>query len=139
MFKKELEKLFELQEIDINIFDLEEEIASFPGRKKQMEKEISDALAKNEAARKEHKKLQLERKEKELELEGLETEIKKLQARINEVKTNKEYTAILSEIENLKTRRTRSEDLILSVMIRTIPFPFSLRSFPKIMPSSRKM
>lgn len=116
MFKKELEKLFELQEIDINIFDLEEEIASFPGRKKQMEKEISDTLAKNEAASKEHKKLQLERKEKELELEGLETEIKKLQTRINEVKTNKEYTAILSEIENLKTRRTRTEDLILSVM-----------------------
>ncbi|HNS31392.1 MAG TPA: C4-type zinc ribbon domain-containing protein [bacterium] len=116
MIKEDIEKLIELQEIDSLINDIEEEINSFPERKNMLEKELKDALEKNDAVKKEHKKLQIDRKENELELEGMEGEIKKLQIRLNEVKTNKEYTSILSEIETVKAKKSKTEDTILSIM-----------------------
>jgi len=116
MIKEELEKLVELQEIDSQIKELEEEITSFPIKKKLLETQLNSALEKNNAAKKEHKKIQLYKKENELELEGMETEIKKLQARLNEVKTNKEYSSILSEITTLKAKKSKIEDAILLAM-----------------------
>ncbi len=116
MIKEELEKLVELQEIDSQIKELEEEISSFPIKKKLLETQLNSALEKNNAAKKEHKKIQLYKKENELELEGMETEIKKLQARLNEVKTNKEYSSILSEITMLKAKKSKIEDAILLTM-----------------------
>lgn len=114
--KDELDKLIALQEIDSLIYEWEEEINSFPAKKAALEKPLQDYSEKAALAKKEHKRLQLQRKENELELEGIEGEIKKLQGRVNEVKTNKEYTSILSEVESLKAKKDRIEDLILAVM-----------------------
>jgi uncharacterized protein len=116
MVKDEIVKLIALQEMDSIIHEWEEAVSSFPLKKNEIEKPLNDAVGKNDSAKKEHKKLQLQRKENELELEGLDTEIKKLQGQLHEVKTNKEYTSIIAEIEALKKKKAKTEDLILSVM-----------------------
>ena len=113
MIREELQKLAELQEIDSCILDLEEEINSFPEIKNSLEQDIKKELEKKDMAQKEYKRLLIDKKEKELELEGVEGEIKKLQVRLNEVKTNKEYTVILAEINALKSKKLKTEDAIL--------------------------
>lgn len=58
----------------------------------------------------------MEKKERELELVSIEDEIKKLQKRLDEVKTNKEYTSLLSEIDNLKKKKEDTEEIVLLLM-----------------------
>jgi len=116
MLKDEIEKLVRLQEIDSEIFACAEVIEIFPSQKSQMEKSIENTSQEIAFIKKEQKKIQVEKKERELELESIEDEIKKLQKRLDDVKTNKEYTAILSEIENLKKKKGEIEDVILVLM-----------------------
>jgi len=116
MVKDEIAKLVALQEMDSLIYEWEEEINNFPSRKNELEKPLSEAVGKNDSAKKEHKQLQLQKKENELELEGLDEEIKKLQGKLHEVKTNKEYKSILAELETLKKKKSKTEEVILSVM-----------------------
>ncbi len=116
MFTQEIEKLVKLQELDSEILNLQETISNAPLKKKQMEQSVESILKDATAIKKEQKKLQLEKKEKELELQENEEACKKLQKNLDEVKTNKEYTSILSEIENLKKKKSSIEDLLLALM-----------------------
>lgn len=116
MLTQEIEKLAILQELDSEIQDCQETINNSPLKKKQMEQSVESILKDVTTIKKEQKKLQLERKEKELELLGNEEEIKKLQKSMDEVKTNKEYTSLLSEIETLKKKKSALEDTLLVLM-----------------------
>ncbi|MCM8821080.1 MAG: C4-type zinc ribbon domain-containing protein [Candidatus Omnitrophica bacterium] len=116
MLKDEIEKLVRLQEIDSEIFICETVIENFPALKSQMEKSIETATQDISFIKKEQKKIHVEKKEKELELQSIEDEIKKLQKRLDEVKTNKEYTSLLSEIDNQKKKKGEIEDIILLLM-----------------------
>jgi predicted nucleic acid-binding Zn-ribbon protein len=53
-------------------------------------------------------------KEKDLEFQG--SQRKKLEAKLYEVKTNKEYSAVLAEIEGAKVEKGRLEEEILGLM-----------------------
>ncbi len=116
MLKQEIEKLVKLQELDSEIQDFRETIDNSPLRKKQMEQSIETAHKDLLLIKKEQKKLQVERKDKELELLSNEEETKKLQKRLDEVKTNKEYSSILTEIENFKKKKSSIEDMLLLLM-----------------------
>jgi len=116
MLTQEIEKLVKLQELDTEIKTYRETIDSFPARKKQLAQSVESALEDTNLIKKEHKKLQVEKKERELEIQAIEEEIKKLQKRMDEVKTNKEYNSLLSEIETFKGKITGIEDLLLTMM-----------------------
>jgi predicted nucleic acid-binding Zn-ribbon protein len=57
-----------------------------------------------------------ERKEKELELASKEEQLKKQQIQLYQLKTNKEYSAMLKEIEGIKADISLQEDKILELM-----------------------
>lgn len=116
MLTEEIEKLVKLQELDSEIQNCQETINNFPIKKKQIEESLESLQKDLSTLKKEQKKLQVERKEKELELLNNEEEIKKLQKKLDEVKTNKEYTSLLSEIENIKKKKSSIEDILLTLM-----------------------
>jgi predicted nucleic acid-binding Zn-ribbon protein len=60
--------------------------------------------------------LEKERREKERQLSSSQEKIKKTEARMSEVKTNKEYQAFLTEIETIKSASSREEEEILQVL-----------------------
>ena len=82
--------------------------------REELKKKEEDTLR----LKKELEKLAVERKEKELELESNQETIRKYQAQLYTVKTNKEYAALLHEIEELKRKNARLEDEILELMDR---------------------
>jgi len=131
MLKDEIEKLVRLQEIDSEILACITVIENFPSQKSQMEKSIENASQDIAFIKKEQKKIQIEKKERELELESIEDEIKKFQKRLDDVKTNKEYTAMLSEIENLKNKKDEIEDVILVLMEKEDEINKKLADFSK--------
>ena len=57
-----------------------------------------------------------ERKEKEMALQAIEDGISKMRMRTTDLKTNKEYQALLKEIETANTEKGRVEEELLSVM-----------------------
>ncbi len=60
--------------------------------------------------------LEKERRQKERNLIGEQDKIKRSEGRMSEVKTNKEYQALLSEIETFKEAAGRIEEEILLIM-----------------------
>src|SRR5215471_2071020 len=97
-----LQRLQELQVLDSRIAGFERKLEAIPGR-------ISAIRAKLDGARKD-----MRTKEKELEYQG--SQRKKLEAKLYEVKTNKEYSAALAEIEGAKVEKNRLEEEILGLM-----------------------
>jgi len=114
--KDQIAKLVQLQNIDINIYKLNEEKNEFPKvidnlsalfeEKKKTVQFIEDKIKDNLKRR----------KEKELEMAVKEESIKKQTSQLALLKTNKEYQAMLKEIEGAKADCSVFEDVILKFM-----------------------
>ena len=111
-----LQRLQELQVLDSRVAGLERKLEAIPGRIQiirdgpQQAKAAVDAIrAKLDATRKD-----IRAKEKDLEYQA--SQRKKLEAKLYEVKTNKEYSAVLAEIEALKVEKGRLEEEVLGLM-----------------------
>lgn len=113
-----LERLAALQVVDLKIQEMEREKEEIPQRiallEESFKKEEEEALAQ----RTELEQWQKERRQKEKDLEEDIAHVKKTEARIFEIKTNKEYQAVLKEIENAKSLNRQREEEILGILER---------------------
>jgi len=114
--KDQLELLWELQKIDLDLKRIKEEQERYPKEinflddKERMEKvKIQTDMEKIETLDKERK-----RKEAQLNLE--QDKLKRVEGRMAEIKTNREYQALLSEIDLIKEAKNREEEEILQVL-----------------------
>lgn len=111
-----LQTLVALQEVDSVVWDLESKIAEFPKIIERLDQHLADqenTLAMMRSRLEEQEKL---RRSKELDVESRVEQIKKYQGQLLQVKTNKEYSALLAEINGLKTKNSLTEDDILELM-----------------------
>lgn len=114
--KEQISKLLDLQAVDSQIYALNEEKNAKPQEIKALEGSFEQ---KKESLKLSEKKLQdciSQRKAKELELASKEDSAKKLQTQLYQLKTNKEYAAMLKEIEGVKADASLLEDEILKVL-----------------------
>jgi predicted nucleic acid-binding Zn-ribbon protein len=111
-----LQLLTSLQECDDEIAGLRKQQDSIPAEILALEQ----ALAQRQSALKDHETQlhhkQLQRKELEIDLEESKEKVKKYKLQLYQVKTNKEYTALLHEIKSLEETSSHLEDKILSLM-----------------------
>ena len=114
--ERELETLFEAQKIETLIMEGEQKLLQAPKRLKQMEEELLALRQKIDREKEIIDELEKERRKKEKELEGEKEKIKKLEVRLYDVKTNKEYQALLKEIEAAKEANDRTEEDVLVLM-----------------------
>ncbi len=111
-----LDKLLELQRLDSAIASLEAEARAIPPAIQALETRLSAARGGLDAAKSRADQIQKDRRAKERELEDFTQNTKKKQARLFEIKTNEEYTAVLKEIEALKQKSSTLEEEILVLM-----------------------
>ena len=114
--RDQLELLWELQKIDLLLKTIKEERDRYP---KEVKKLDENQVIEKERIQKEREKiesLEKERRQKEGHLNLEQEKIKRAEGRMFEVKTNKEYQALLSEIEAIKEANSREEEEILQVM-----------------------
>ena len=114
--RDQLELLWELQKIDLSLKSMSEERDRYP---KEIKKLDENQNMERERIQKEREKIDLlekERRRKEGHLNTEQEKIKRAEGRMFEVKTNKEYQALLSEIEGIKETNSREEEEILQVM-----------------------
>jgi len=116
MITEEIEKLILLQKIDLEIYEKEEEVKLFPEKEKKLNDEIELMEKKIKETKNDLKRVQLDRKEKELEIKSYEEEKNNLNKKLDNVKTNKEYEALLIEIANVKKKISEIEEEVLILM-----------------------
>ena len=114
--KQELLQLVRLQDLMRRAEADGQKIAAVPASVARLEKELLGAQEEvdRESARLEE--LQKDRRKLEGDLMAVETRIEKFQSQLQEVKTNKEYQAMLREIETCRSERARLDERILLEM-----------------------
>lgn len=113
-----LEKLVALQTIDLRIQEMEREKKQIPQFITSLEEELKQEEERFRGQKDELEKLQKERRQKEKDLEEEVSRVKKAEGRVFEIKTNKEYQAVLKEIENAKKLNRQREEEILEILER---------------------
>ncbi|NMC42739.1 MAG: hypothetical protein GYA46_02375, partial [candidate division Zixibacteria bacterium] len=98
----DLELLLKLQNIDYDLGELERSKEYIPDMMDNLRREIDDSRERLETTREEMAKARLEQKDVELQLGERQDKLRKLQERMMAIKTNKEYDALVAEIDQVK-------------------------------------
>ena len=110
---KQINKLVELQKIDADIYNFKRELKEKPNHLQELKEQFENKKANLKELENKYKNLQVERNSQELELKAKEEAIAKANVQLSQIKTNREYTAKLTEIENIKADRSVIEEKIL--------------------------
>ena len=108
--------LINLQDCDAKIMDIQQTKEQGPARINdlkekldQFEKDLSEELGQIDANKK-------EKRQAEQDIMDLENSIEKSKAKLANIKSNKEYRAVLKEIDDLNTQKSFLEDRVLEIM-----------------------
>lgn len=112
----DLETLVDLHRADVELRRFDAELSALPQKKAALEAQIVADRAALDAAKAALDGQSKDRKRLELEVQDFEARRAKYKGQLGEVKTNKEYTALLHEIENVEREIRSREDLILDAM-----------------------
>ena len=114
--ENDIKLLIKVQDLDVQIQNLDTKIKRIP---KEMDAHYGNFKAKKDelaVLESELVEIQKNRKLKEVELDSATEAIKKYKTQQNSVKTNKEYTSLQHEIEQIQEKNSILEDEILLLM-----------------------
>jgi hypothetical protein len=106
----------QLQVVDSEIYALRAEKARKPEEIKTLEASFEEKKQNLSNLEKSSQDLQKQRKDKELELATREESINKLQVQLYQLKTNKEYQAMIKQIDDTRADASVMEDKILELL-----------------------
>jgi len=114
--KGQLERLLRIQELAIQIGEAEAVVDGEPGRIEQIEAQFRERNAEYVAIRDQNDELELDRRTRSDELSVLEESRDKYKSSLMEVKNQREYSAMLKEIDNVKAEISAHDEAILRDM-----------------------
>ncbi|MFL2916244.1 MAG: zinc ribbon domain-containing protein [Nitrospinia bacterium] len=114
--KLQLQQLILLQKLDDEIVEHRKQLADIPVQIDSEFEELEDKKKILSIAKEEIDTLQKNRKAIESEVQGENDHMAKAKTKLPAVKTNKEYTAILSEVDAIKKKVESLEDKELEIM-----------------------
>jgi predicted nucleic acid-binding Zn-ribbon protein len=112
----DLEKLVRLHHVEAELKQVEAQLSEVPGRRRAIDERLAGERGRLDAARAALEASQKARKQNEASVQDLEAKRSKYKGQLMEVKTNKEYTAVLHEIEGVERDIKAREDVILEEM-----------------------
>lgn len=113
MLLPELDALLALQRQDSLLFDAKRKREEIPKRLDLLREAVNRSKAALEESKKHLEHARIARRAIEKDVEGVGAEALKLERQLADVKTNKEYQALLHEIQLLKAKRSDYETKIL--------------------------
>jgi len=112
----DLELLLQLQVIDYDLGELERSKEYLPDMIENLKKEIAQSEELYQQTEKELSESKITQKNIELELKTKHDELKKLQGMMLSIKTNKEYDALINQIDSVKEAINTDETKILELI-----------------------
>ena len=113
----DFEKLIRLQEVDSEILKAGLFLESVPPLVESLDKKITESAEIAAAAKDKMAQSQKKRRELEAEMKDVKAQIGKYKRQTNDVKTNKEYAALLKEIEDSEKKVENLEEAFISEML----------------------
>lgn len=114
----DLELLLKLQVIDYDLGELERSKEYLPDMMENLRREIEETNQQATVASEELQESQLLQKDLELQVRTSETDLQKYQQQMMSIKTNKEYDALVAQIDTVKGEISASETKLLETMER---------------------
>ena len=111
-----LRQLISLQKIDDELAELRKGQAQIPGQIESARSAMNEKKQFFDGARKEIEDLQKERKQLEMDVQSENDHMAKAKIKLPNIKTNKEYTAILAEVDAIKEKVSGIEDKEIEIM-----------------------
>lgn len=112
-----LQTLIELQEVQLSIQKEEDCLKRVPGLIEDLQHQLSDLEQELEQAETKVEELRKQRRSLESEVERIKEKLRHFRSQLMEVKTNKEYQAVLKEIALAEEEIAEAEDRILEQML----------------------
>jgi predicted nucleic acid-binding Zn-ribbon protein len=113
----DFEKLIQLQDLDIEIKNTSLLLEVIPRQIKEIDHKIEESLKIVQDAKDKFAKNQKIRRDLEVEVQDLNGKITKYKRQLNEVRTNKEYSSLLKEIEETQAKIDSLEEGIIEEML----------------------
>ena len=116
VMQQELQKLLKLQVIDYDLGELERSKEYIPDMMENLKTEMKEAKERFETAHAELEAAKLKQSQLELNIKSKETDLQKYQQQMMSIKTNKEYDALVSEIDLIKGSISTMESELLETI-----------------------
>jgi predicted nucleic acid-binding Zn-ribbon protein len=113
---EQLKTLIDLQGVDTRIAALETEAANLPKEIDAVQAAVQAVKQEVDAGKARLDTAKKEQRARDKDLEVVQAKRSKTEGRLYEVKTNKEYSAVLAEIEDIKQEKGKVEEEILLLM-----------------------
>jgi predicted nucleic acid-binding Zn-ribbon protein len=114
--EEQLSLLIRLQEIDTRIHSLTEQKNRLPELLASLDRQRAESKEELDKAKEALQAAQRNKRDRDKDLEAGAQKVEKLRARTSEIKNNKEYQALLKEIETAEQENKTIEDDILFLM-----------------------
>ena len=114
----DLEKIIDLHRAETELKRIDSELAEVPRLREALVARVAGEKGRLDSARGAFETSQKTRKDNESQVQVLEEKRSKYKGQLMDVRTNKEYTAMLHEIETVEREIGRHEDQILEEMER---------------------
>lgn len=114
--KEQLVSLSHLGKADLKLKELKEKQKSVPAKANAAKDQALDAKLRAEKLKAEYQALELKRKQLELDTQTERTNLRKWEARASQIKGEREYTTLMSEIGSQKKVISKLEDQGLELL-----------------------
>jgi predicted nucleic acid-binding Zn-ribbon protein len=113
----EFEKLIKLQKLDKEITDISLSLENIPSKIEEINEKIEASSQIITLAKERMDQNQKKRRDLEAEVKDIKEQASKYNRQLNEVKTNREYSSLLKEIEEAKQKVNDKEEEIIGEML----------------------
>jgi len=113
----EFEKLIKLQKLDKEITDISLFLENIPSQIEEIDEKIEASSQIITLAKEKMDQNQKKRRDLEAEVKDIKEQVSKYNRQLNEVKTNREYSSLLKEIEEAKQKVNDTEEEIIGEML----------------------
>ncbi|UCD16571.1 MAG: hypothetical protein JSV44_08900 [Candidatus Zixiibacteriota bacterium] len=129
--QEDLEMLLQLQVIDYDLGELERSKEYIPDMMENLKREMEEIARQFENTRQSLADSRVALKGLELDVNSKQEELKKLQNQMMAIKTNKEYDALVSQIDNVKEAINEGETRLLELIEKIEKLELEISDFEK--------
>ncbi len=116
LLRQELDSLLKLQVIDYDLGELERSKEYLPDMMGNLNREIEEAQARFDTGTKDLEDARIRLKNLELDIQTRDANLQRFQQQMMSIKTNKEYDALVAEIDNIKQDKSNRETELLETI-----------------------
>ncbi len=131
--EEQIRRLIYLQQIDNDIQQVKVQAEETPRRLAGIDLELQAARQTYETFLNKLEEVKKQRRDLEKEVEQFDQKIKKSRTKLMEVKNNKEYKAMLTEIDDLNRSKAGQEDALLELMEQMEALTLQVREQKKVL------